>query len=152
VWTVRRSATGTTCFSRWVLRLAGTTVEVEVETPGIPVRRVPVRLAKMPNLDTLLTIASVRPAPVRGLRVDYASVQLAAPAGKQGVMAPGVVVKEIVPNSPAAKADLQPFRDVITHVNGKEVMTPDEFYEAAGTVTGPLTLRLHERAETVTVP
>ena len=50
--------------------LAGTSVEFEVQSRHFPPRRVAVRLAKMPHPDMQLTIASNRPAPVRGLRVD----------------------------------------------------------------------------------
>ena len=42
----------------------------------------------------------------------------------------GVVVQTIVPDGPAAKSDLKP-SDIITSVDGKSVMTPQQFRGAS---------------------
>jgi serine protease Do len=91
-------------------------------------------------------IAANRPAPVRGFRVDYASIvfqrfqsQVARPFGfgrrfnPSNQIADGVCVSEIQEGSPATRADppLQ-VNDIITQVRigGKQldVHTPEEFY------------------------
>jgi serine protease Do len=85
-------------------------------------------------------IASVRPEPVFGLRVDYGSIL--AQAGGAGVPA-GVCVRDLVPNSPAAAAFKKlgdpPTRWLVTQVNGTPVTSPAEFYKAA---KGQPTVRL----------
>lgn len=77
------------------------------------------------------SVAANRPAPVFGLRVDWSSV-LAQSAGT--AVPPGVVVRETVPDSPAAAK----FKDLgdntrwlVTHVNGAPTPTPAAFYQAA---------------------
>jgi serine protease Do len=89
-------------------------------------------------------VASVRPEPVFGLRVDYGSI-LAQPAngGRAGGVPAGVTVREVVPDSPAAKAlGERPERWLVTRVNGGPVATPAEFYKAAkGQKSITLTLR-----------
>jgi S1-C subfamily serine protease len=129
--------------------LAGSVVEMEVQSQGFA-RRVKVRLSKYFFPDPQPVIASNRPAPARGLRVEYTSLLLQVPGEKRSEMAPGVLVKEVATGSPAERAGLAPWRDVVTHVNGREVNTPDEFYQAAR-AAGPLELRLFDRPP-VTVP
>jgi serine protease Do len=109
--------------------LAGTKIKVAVEGLGGP-REVEVTLGKFRNDQPF--IASVRPEPVFGLRVDYPMV-----LGQQqkARVPPGVSVRELVPDSPAAKQFKTlgdaPERWLVTHVNGAEVTTPAEFYKAA---------------------
>ncbi len=87
-------------------------------------------------------IASVRPAPVFGLRVDHDSI-LAQRVGDnaQAILEntvkgipEGVSVREVANDSPAAtafkKVGDRPERWLITHVNGDTVTTPTEFYAA----------------------
>jgi serine protease Do len=80
-------------------------------------------------------IASVRPEPVFGLRVDYGSVLAQAqrdPRGLGAGLPQGVSVREVAPDSPAARAlGERPERWIITRVNGRAVTTPAEFYKAA---------------------
>ena len=53
-------------------------------------------------------IASRRPPAVGGLRVDYASTLIKTGADRPDAQIPaGVVVREVVPGSPAAKAGLR---------------------------------------------
>lgn len=114
--------------------LAGSKVKLTVLRDGQP-RDVELTLAKYRN--TAPFIASVRPDPVFGLRVDYGSIlsQKLADARAGGpVVPPGVVVREVVPDSPAAarfKAIGDEGKWVITHVNGVPTPTPADFYKAA---------------------
>jgi S1-C subfamily serine protease len=55
--------------------------------------------------------------------VDYTSVQ-----SHQGGNPAGVLVREVVPNSPADRARMQPDM-IIRSVNGRPVRTPAEFYQ-----------------------
>lgn len=101
--------------------------------------------------------AANRPALVHGLRVDYTSVMQ-----RSGEMAmasqpipDGVVVREVIKDSPAASAKLIEYADVITEVNSVAVHTPAEFYtEAAKVAKGnrPLRLTLINPARSVTLP
>jgi serine protease Do len=86
-------------------------------------------------------VASVRPEPIFGLRVDYAStrtIPVGNPRrfglGPQGIPA-GVWVRDVVPDSPAdAKFKTlgdRPDRWTVIKVNGKTISSPGEFYRAA---------------------
>ncbi|HET6575693.1 MAG TPA: trypsin-like peptidase domain-containing protein [Fimbriiglobus sp.] len=113
-------------------------------------RQVEVTLAKLDH--PLPRIASSRPDPVHGLRVDYSSVLLVqkqnAPRGAVAPrIPPGVVVRELVPGSPAEAKfktiDEAANQWLITRVNGKPVPTPADFYrEAARSPTGSVSLTL----------
>jgi S1-C subfamily serine protease len=124
--------------------LAGSEVQVEVrrgpqtltKTVTLAKFRIPAELGSI--------IASRKPSAARGLRVDYTSVLYAQTVAfwPREVYPTGVVVREVLPDSGAAKAMLR-VNDVVTHVNGKPVGTPAEFYKLAGAATGPLELTLH---------
>ncbi len=81
---------------------------------------------------------------VRGLRVDYTSIQ-----HTQSVLRPfaeiqqGVYVREVQPGSAAEAAGLR-ISDIIAEVDGHEVDTPAEFYEAVDKkpASAPLELTL----------
>lgn len=109
------------------------------------------------------SIASVRPEPVFGLRVDYGGPLAMSSGGRpDGTGLPdGVSVRELVPNSPAAaalkKLGDRPDRWQITHVNGAAVATPAAFYKAVkGQASVKLTVRdpgeLTPRDREVTIP
>lgn len=88
-------------------------------------------------------IASRKPAAVRGLRVDYLSVYmqgLHASAQPQDV-AHGVIVREVQPSTPAATALLKA-NDIITHVKGQPVTSPQDFYQKMQKLTGPVEITL----------
>ena len=109
--------------------LAGNTIDLEVRRGGESLT-LPVRVAKYRN--EVPWLASVRPEPVLGLRVEYTSV-LALGRRDAGVPA-GVLVREVVPGGPAAakfKA-LGEGRWAVKEVNGNPVNTPAEFRDAAG--------------------
>lgn len=78
------------------------------------------------------SVVSVRPEPVFGLRVDYGSI-----LSQRNIIAipPGVCVREVVADSPAAKGFKTlgdaPERWLVTQVNGVTAPTPAEFYKAA---------------------
>jgi S1-C subfamily serine protease len=122
-------------------RLEGVTVQPD----GRPV------FAKYPVTD--FGKATNRPAPVHGLRVDYTSV--IAPQQLGEPIPEGVVVREVVPGSPAKAKGLQEYVDVITQVNGKPVKTPAEFYTEARQAADAgeaLHLTLRNPPRTVTLP
>ena len=129
--------------------LAGTKLKLTVRR-GSQTTPVEVTLAKLDH--PLPWIASSRPKPVHGLRVDYSSVLLVqkqnAPRGAVAPrVPPGVVVRELEPGSPAEKKfkaiNDAPNQWLITHVNNKPVPTPADFYrEAASSPTGSVSVRL----------
>jgi serine protease Do len=115
--------------------LAGGEIKVHYDRNGQG-RDAVITLAKFKN--DMAYIATVRPQPVFGLRVDYTSVVYQSffnPFGRGLVEIPGGVhVRELLPNSPAAvkfKALGENNRWVITQINGKAVYTPSEFYKEA---------------------
>jgi serine protease Do len=91
-------------------------------------RRVgPVKLAKLYVPGDI--IAFHQPPAPAGLRVDHLSIlgqKIRLPRW-QVVLKSGVVIRSVKRNSPAARARLQEDQ-VITHVNGIEVNTPEDFY------------------------
>ena len=120
-------------------RLAGTTIEVErsrvAHGRG---QKVLVKLAKYHV--PLPSIASRRPPARGGLRVDYTSLLVQTDAGRK-VIPEGVMIREVVPGSAAARAGLQPSR-VILRVDGRKVTTPAEYYRAAAAARGEMELTL----------
>jgi serine protease Do len=108
--------------ARVVVRRGGQTREFEV-VPGKAAHQRPF-------------IASVQPDPVFGLRVDFNTPLIQQAEAQRGTgVPPGVVIRELVPDSPAAakfKALGEPRGQwLITHVDGTPVSTPAEFYKAA---------------------
>ena len=118
--------------------LAGGKVRLKVQRGGRTID-MEATLAKFKN--EMPYLASVRPEPVFGLRVDYSSVLAQVLFGgpffggaRFGEIPKGVVVREVAADSPAA-AKFKLLGDnahwVITHVNGTPTLTPPEFYKAA---------------------
>lgn len=109
--------------------LAGSRIKMTLRN-GRNLRDVDVVLAKIKNEAPF--IASKRPEPVFGLRVDYGSV--AALTSATGVPR-GVLVRDLVPDSPAEKKFKalgdNPTRWLITRVNDTAVNVPNDFYAAA---------------------
>ncbi|WP_439624609.1 S1C family serine protease [Gemmata sp.] len=108
---------------------AGTKVRVTLSRFG-RVRDADVTLSKFRH--DMPSVASVRPEPVFGLRVDFEDLQTrAAPAGVDA----WVTVREVVPNTPAAAKFKalgdNPTRWMVTHIDGKPATTPAAFYAAA---------------------
>jgi S1-C subfamily serine protease len=117
------------------MQLAGSTVRVEAaQTPAGPRRTCVVKLAKYPMPGPV--VASSRPAARGGLRVDYTSVLTQA---SHTSIPAGVVIREVVADSPAARARLR-LDTRITRVNGHEVNAPAEFYREMDAAAGPAEL------------
>ncbi|QDV33802.1 Periplasmic pH-dependent serine endoprotease DegQ precursor [Tautonia plasticadhaerens] len=95
-------------------------------------------------------IASNRPAPWRGARVDYSSVVGPGLDALEAMARGGVGVLEVVPGSRAEGAGLRA-GTIISSVDGTPVRTPGEFREAAGGRSGR-PVRLGTDRGTITVP
>lgn len=106
--------------------LAGSTVRLEVMNGSGEKRTVPVTLGKYWVPGPI--IAANRPAARFGLRVDHGSIW-AQRTFNPRMVPEGVVVREVVPESPADKANLQVDK-IISQVNGHPVTSPAEFYQA----------------------
>lgn len=110
--------------------LAGTRIRMTVKSrSGFQKDLEPV-LVKTNWPSTKPVIAANRPQPVHGLRVDYTSVLAVGGISPNYTIKAGVVIRELVDNSPAAKADLRTDRDIIVAVNDARVNTPKQFYDA----------------------
>jgi S1-C subfamily serine protease len=86
-------------------------------------------------------IATNRQAPWRGLRVDYLSTVITrrAPPPMMDSVAGGVVVSEVVEDSPAARAGFKRFQ-IIRQVEKTPVSNPGQFARAVAELKGPVTL------------
>jgi serine protease Do len=125
--------------------LAGSRVKLTVARDGRS-REFDVTLGKYTRNHA--SLASVRPDPVFGLRIDWGGplAMWSTPTPQGSDVLYGVSVREVAPNSPAAaafkKAGDRPERWLVTHVNGAAVATPAEFYKATkGQPSVKLTLR-----------
>jgi len=121
--------------------LAGTQVKMTVSRPQSPLLDVKVTLAKFDH--PLPWLATNKSPDFLGLRIDYSSVMLLkANLADTGIPA-GVAVREVDPGSVAAekfKALPEPVtRWLITHVNGKAITNPTEYY---GEIRGKDSIRL----------
>jgi serine protease Do len=131
------------------LCLAGGTARVEATGLDGRSRTVLVKMAK--SYTPGKAIASHRPAPRGGMRVDYPSI-LGQRLGLQRIPE-GVAIREIVPGSAADKARLK-VDTVITQVDGRAVTTPAEFYDAMAKAVGPVELTVlnqENRQDRVTI-
>jgi S1-C subfamily serine protease len=130
--------------------LAGNSVKVEWrQAGGGGSNFTSVKLAKM-HMPAERFIATKRPPLVGGLRVDYTSTLAPRlPNFPRDVPIPrGVVIREVQPNSAADKAQLAVDR-VITHVNGRPVASPADFYLAVDAAGASVDLTIHGRSERV---
>jgi serine protease Do len=126
------------------MHLAGSPIRVEVSgSPDGPGRPCPVTLAKFPALDPV--IASKRPPARGGLRVDWTSIVL--PRHRFRARIPeGVLIREVLPASPAANAGLRPDM-IIKSVDRKKVTNPTEFYREMEKAHGPVELTFSSQDE-----
>jgi S1-C subfamily serine protease len=87
-------------------------------------------------------IATNRPKPWRGLRVDYTSAQNLLTFGPNFLDSalPGVVVADVEEGSPAASAGLKKGQ-LIRRVGDKVVRSPRDFFQAVAALNGPVTLQ-----------
>jgi serine protease Do len=96
-------------------------------------------------------IATNRPAPWRGLRVDYTSMLPQTTFGGDALSAMargGVVVSEVEPDTPAARAGLKRGQ-IIRSVAGKNLKSPRDFARVVGGLNGPVTLETDLGAVTI---
>lgn len=117
---------------------AGEPVTLKILRGGNPLDRT-VELAKRKVAGV---IATNRPSPWRGLRVDFISTlanTTLAPELFEAMARRGVVVTEVEPSSSAEAAGLRPGR-IITRVNGQPVPSPRAFAKAVEEAKGPATL------------
>lgn len=87
-------------------------------------------------------IATNRPTPWRGIRVDYMSTipQAYFDAAMMGALTRGgVAVSEVAPNSPGEQAGLRKGQ-IITAVAGRSVRNPRDFATAVAKLNGPVKL------------
>jgi S1-C subfamily serine protease len=126
--------------------MAGVGVDVEILRDG---QRLQMRVDRLDKLAPVAgVVATTRPPDLRGLRVDFLSTLLGQLPPERldwqerllaGLAQGGVVVREVDPDSPAARAGLRT-QEFITHLNDRPVASPAQFRrEAAGTV-GPVTV------------
>jgi len=130
--------------------LAGNTVKVEWRpTGGGRSNSTSVKLGKIYMPPERFIATKQRPL-VGGLRVDYATTLAPRLQGffRETPIPHGVVIREVQPSSPADKAQLAVDR-VITHVNGRPVATPTDFYVAVDAAGGSLDLTIQGRSERV---
>lgn len=136
--------------------LAGNTITLDVLRGGKAVP-VPVVLGKFRN--DAAWVASVKPDPILGLRVEPASVLA---QGVFGAAVPaGVLVREVVPGGPAAARFKAlgdtPGRWLVTHVDGAPTNSPAEFRAAGkGRKAAKLTVLdaadMNARPREITIP
>jgi serine protease Do len=124
----------------------GTTVRLRIWRPlsGRDLE-LPVEVVKWPvmNEEAMITSARLR-EPWRGIVCDYPTARYRSfgrDLGNSPERNSGVLILEVLPNSPAAALELRP-DDLITHVRGKPVRTPKEFLELVQGETGPVPLQL----------
>jgi S1-C subfamily serine protease len=108
-----------------------------------------VRLAKL-RVKTPVIVTN-RPAPWRGLRVDYTSTlanSVFGPEMQEAMAREGVLITEVATGSEAEKAGLKT-NQLVTRVEGEPVRTPKEFATAVDGKKGPV--KLETDAGVVTV-
>ncbi len=136
------------------MNLAGNRVRIEVsERPDGPRRQCWVTLAKFTSLEPV--IASKRPPARGGLRVDWTSIVLPRLRFGRSIRIPeGVLIREVLPGSPAFHAGLQPDM-IIKTVNRKKVTNPAEFYREMEKANGPVEVTFgtqdEEKVDRVTI-
>jgi S1-C subfamily serine protease len=119
---------------------AGDTVKLEYTrtTGGVTEQKeAQVTLAKFAPVKS---IARNQPS-VLGLRVDYTSLLVQNVPNFVREIPVGVLIREVKPKSPAARAKLK-VGDVITRVNDEKVTTPKDFYRLVKRAGKPVELTL----------
>ena len=108
----------------------GTKAQIDYERRNRP-SKTTVKLGKAYVEDTY---ATKKPPSWRGIRVDYATAtpsEILLQRSQSGYIDPEgcVVVSEVEPGSASARSGVQPYT-YISHVGGKRVSSPQEFYDA----------------------
>lgn len=121
-------------------QLAGSKIKLQVRR-GANQRTAEVTLAKLYVPGKRIASSTGSRPFFRGLRVDHTSLVVQQPS--RWLQIPrGVLVTEVLPNTPAHRANLKP-GDVIIQVNQYPVATPASFYQATASVTGAVELLLY---------
>jgi S1-C subfamily serine protease len=118
---------------------AGDEVRLLVRREGREIERTLV-LAKYPVEGEV--IATNRPPAWRGLRVDYLSMLNSRQAAGLALDTPpaGVIVREVEPDSPAARAGLKKWQ-IISQAGDRPVPDPARFARVVDGLRGPVTLQ-----------
>ena len=143
-WTTSSSATSDELKLAIDSHPPGATARLKILRRGEALEKT-VELAKFPVSGEV--IATNRPAPWRGLRVDYQSLSSATPFDlgvPNSRVLGGVTVAEVAPGSPADLAGLKKGQ-VITHISERRVRSPREFAAAAKGLSGPARLQTDPR-------
>jgi S1-C subfamily serine protease len=125
---------------------AGDAIRLQIRRGGREIEKTIV-LGKFPVKGEII-VTNPRPA-WRGLRVDYLTM---LPRGNIGLLedapAPGVIVRDVEPDSPAAQSG---FKDgqIVHRVDGKPVANPDQFAKVVAKLSGPVTLLTDQGAVVV---
>jgi serine protease Do len=128
--------------------LAGNEARLQVESADGPNNTIQTRAVKATLAKFYYPggapIAAVRPEPVHGLRVEYASVvyqkeRTGFDRRPPAEMPEGVMVRDVAPNSPADRV-LKSTGLLITRVNGQPVRSPAQFYQEARKAKGAIEL------------
>jgi serine protease Do len=113
-------------------QMAGSEARLELREHHPSIVSVKLAKAYVPDF-----IASNRPKPVRGLRVDYTSVYQLKKSEQESAgvasIPSGVYVSEVTPNSAADNANIT-VNTIIVAVNGERVTNPGEFLQEAAKV------------------
>jgi serine protease Do len=130
----------------------GQTVNLELYRDG-KLRTLPAALGEASNDGSGPANANPAPAATHGL--DGLTLSDLTPEARRAFSindagVKGVVVTELAPNSPAARAGLRP-GDVLMEVNRKPVTTVREFADAYGKARGTVLLLLHRHGATAYV-
>jgi S1-C subfamily serine protease len=109
--------------------LADEEVRIKAERPGGGTQVYTARLVKSYVPGKIIASRARNPKDYGGLTVDYTSVLMQKRSFRiDEPMPSGVIVRQVQPNTSAARAKLQPDR-IITHVNGRAVQKPARFYD-----------------------
>ncbi len=103
-----------------------------------------VQLAKAP-VDGEVIVTN-RPAPWRGIRVDYTSMipqTNFGPSLLDAMAGGGVLITEVETGSPGEKAGLKKGQ-VIKAIGGRNIRSPSEFMKAASDLTGTVNLNTEQ--------
>jgi serine protease Do len=122
------------------MHLTGTKVKLHVRQ-GKAERIVDVTLGKLYVPGNVIASSLGSRKFFRGLRVDNTTLVVQKPP-RWFHIPRGVLITDVQPNTGAARVDLKA-GDVITHVNGVAVTTPDAFYQAVDGVQAPVELTMY---------
>lgn len=127
------------------------TVRMQVRRGPRRIKLRPTKLTKYPVDGT--KIVTNAPEPARGLQVDYPSglnrfARHSLPNEHIPLLRGCVAITSVAEGSPAEESGLRKYQ-LITHVGGQRVSSPEEFYRLARAQEGPLFLDIVGRSKPV---